>query len=147
MAFINKSNIEQIKTHKTSFNKKDLVLGSIIMFEDNTFGVYIPAKNFDLVKSINNLDLDFDSFIAYNVDHRNRPEKPFLISTDNYDDNLYHVKNTIKTSFSRGIDIIRVYYDVLSKKELNSSFLQDFGFNIENFVKNKRYIKRQPWHS
>ena len=44
-ALIFKDKRDWASTHITSFNKKDLVLGAVVKFGDETYGMYVPKEN------------------------------------------------------------------------------------------------------
>ena len=131
MALISKDNKDWASTHRTSFNKKDLVLGSVVKYGDATYGMYVPKENFDLTYDVFDIDPK-DLFLCY-ADYREDVEVMGLYS---YKDNLIYKDNDYR------YDVIQVYYDIFPEKDITKDFVVNFKNEIQKYVRGRKYIQR-----
>lgn len=131
MALISKNNRDWASIHKTSFNKKDLVLGSVVMFGDKTYGMYVPKENYNLTYGEFG-DIAKDIFLCYTTFSDNVTN----MELKGYEDNLKYEDG------DHEYDIIRVYHDVFPEEEITYSFVVNFKYVIQKYVANKKYIQR-----
>lgn len=131
MALISKNNRDWASVHVISFNKKDLVLGSVVKYGDGTYGMYVPKENFDLTYGEFG-DGPKDLFLCYS-DYRGRVER---IDLGAYKDNLIYIDNNYQ------YDVIQVYYDIFPEKDITKDFVVNFTNEIQKYVRGRKYIKR-----
>lgn len=131
MALISKNKRDWASVRKTSFNKKDLVLGTVIMFGDKTYGMYVPKENFNLTYGEFG-DEAKDVFLCYATFSDNTT----FMELKEYEDNLKYEDGNWQ------YDIVRVYHDVFPEEEITYSFVVNFKIMIQKYVANKKYIKR-----
>ena len=140
MGLLNKKNINRINRLKTSgsFKKKDLEFGTVVMFGDKTFGMFIPEKF--RTKYLQSIKEDKgDSFVCYAIaDARNYDTSPCYFDLDLFDDNLRYIKGGSTADY----DVIRVYKEKVDPIILNQVFINHFAFCIQEWIKNKEYIER-----
>jgi hypothetical protein len=131
MALITKDKRNWASTHRTSFNKKDLVLGSVVKFGDDTYGMYVPKENFDLTYEIFYTDVR-DIFLCYTI-HRNNT---LAMNLRTYTDNLMYKDSDYQ------YDVTQVYYDLVPEKDITKDFVKNFKSEIQKYVRGRKYIKR-----
>lgn len=134
-ALIGNKNISKASTHATSFNKNDLVLGTVVMFHDETFGMYIPKENYNLVRHIDEAENPDDYFIVYDMDSED-DAPTFAISIKRFNDDL-----TYTDSGYDYFNVERIYFDIVPKNKI-PEFLNKFIIRINEFVNRKEFIKR-----
>lgn len=134
-ALIGNKNISNAVSHLTSFKKKDLVLGTVVMFHDETFGMYVPKENYNLVKHVDEAEKPDDYFVVYDIDSED-DAPPFVISMKRFDDDLTYTNSNYDY-----FNIERVYFDLVPKNKI-PEFLNEFIIRINEFVNRKEFIKR-----
>jgi len=127
-ALINKKNISKASFHETSFNKKDLVLGTVVMFNDDTFGLFVTKDCYNMIKDISDVTGINDYFICYDSDSED-DAPPLAINIKDFEDDL-----TYNISYYDYFNVKRVYFDIVPKNKI-PSFLDNFIVNILDFVK------------
>lgn len=134
-ALIGNKNVSKASTHATSFNRNDLVLGSVVMFHDNTFGMYVPKENYNLVRHLEAAEKPADYFVCY--DSESEDDAPaFVIEVKYFNDDL-----TYNDSSYDFFNIERIYFDIVPKNKI-SEFLNKFIIRIKDFVDRKEFIER-----
>lgn len=125
------SEVDKRTLAKVTFNKKDLVCGEIVKFADDTFGVFVPWEEKDIInkldKHLTKEEIDIFSaapttfkegiFVSYKKD------KLRAVPVQLYEDDL-------TAAFAK--DIIRVYRQRVTKTIIMSS---EFFDGFADFVK------------
>lgn len=130
MALITQDNRDWTSTHRTSFDKKDLVLGTIVKFDNYTFGMYVPKENYNLIYGdfyTKAIDMFF-CYVSFNNMTVNIP--------------LREYNNNLRCIGGYNYVVTRVYYDTIPKKDITKNFITNFNTEIQKFVKDKKYIER-----
>lgn len=131
MALISKDKRNWASTHRTSFDEKDLVLGTVVMFGDKTYGMYVPEENFDLTYGEFG-DEERDIFLCYVTFN----DSVTIMELKDYENDLKYIDNNYE------YDIVRVYHDVFPENDITEDFVKNFKSEIQEYVKGRKYIKR-----
>lgn len=135
-ALISKNKRDWATSHKISFDKKDLVFGTLVMFKDQTAGIYIPEDKYDLVKNeFSHINDDEGIFMC----HELRDSNPVYQGLRDFDDELNY-QNSKEDKYS----VCRVYYDKVPEKEIKRIISHPM-YNKEMFslLSKKKYIERK----
>lgn len=120
------SEVDKRTLAKVTFNKKDLVCGEVVKFADNTFGVFVPWEEKDIInkleKHLTKEEIDVFSavpatfkegiFVSYKKD------KLRMVPVQLYEDDLTGIFCP---------DVIRVYRQIIPKKLILSDDYDFFG--------------------
>lgn len=134
-ALIGNKNSSKASTHATSFKKENLVLGSVVMFHDETFGMYVPKENHDLVKHLEDAEKRSNYFVGYDIESEDDAPS-FVIDTKRFNDDL-----TYSNSVYDAYNVERIYFDIVPKRQI-PEFLNNFIKCIKEFVNRKYFIER-----
>ncbi len=126
-----------------SFNKECLDFGTVVMFKDLTFGMYVPTDS-EIFKKLkkeyfNSANDSKGIFVCYDSSDHNWI---CWLPIENYNDDLtYHPKRRICNSDE--YDIVRIYDEKILSKDIDE-FMSTFTDDIVNFATDAKhkYIER-----
>lgn len=130
-----------------SFNKEYLDIGTVVMFKDLTFGMYVPTDS-EIFKKLkkeyfNSANDPKGIFVCYDSSDYNWI---CWLSLENYNDDLtYRSKRSIRNLDE--YDIVRIYDEKVPSKDIDEDideFISTFVDNIVKFAKDAehKYIER-----
>lgn len=136
MALISKDKRDWATSHKISFDKKDLVFGTLVMFRDQTAGIFISEDKYDLVKNeFPYIGRDEGIFIC----HELRDSNPVYQDLSDFNDTLEYLGNE-KDEYS----VCRVYYDKVPEKEIKRIISHPmYNKEMASLLSKKGYIERK----
>jgi len=115
------------------FNDKTIACGTIVMFDNKSFGVYVDET------VLKDIKIQF-GFLHLNVDDKfyvviiPEVKKAGYANVTVFDQNL--------NTYIKGWNIIRIYKDPLTKDELKSLDEKNFCSTIQNMAKSRKYTER-----
>lgn len=129
-----KKDIENLKN--LSFTKDCITCGTIVMFRDKTFGVYVDG---DIAKEIREHFRIFEARTSFFLCSTSKDDINFTYcSFAKIDDKLFH-------RLLADIDIVRIYENPLTIDEIKSfetNFKQAYT-NLVDMTKSRKYIERK----
>lgn len=136
MALITKDKRDWATSHKISFDKKDLVFGTLVMFKDHTAGIFISEDKYDLVRhEFQYIDDDEGIFLC----HELRASTPVYQDLRDFNDILEYLDDE-KDEYS----VCRVYYDKISEKEIKRIISHPmYNKEMASLLSKKGYIERK----
>ena len=136
MALISKDKRDWATSHKISFDKKDLVFGTLVMFKDHTAGIFISEDKYDLVKhEFPYIDGNEGIFMC----HELRDSNPVYQDLNDFNDILEYLDDE-KDEYS----VCRVYYDKISEKEIKRIISHPtYNKEMTSLLSKKEYIERK----
>lgn len=136
MALISKDKRDWATSHKISFDKKDLVFGTLVMFKDQTTGIFISEDKYDLVRhEFQHIDDDEGIFLC----HELRTSTPVYQDLREFNDILEYLDDE-KDEYS----VCRVYYDKVSEKEIKRIISHPrYNEEMASLLSKKGYIERK----
>lgn len=161
----NLSSMSKDKIDKIDFNEKSLCLGRIVQFGDNSFGMYVPCEEDELVVEMSKVadyhpnfnlhrkhkinyfftcDSDYTSLAVRQYYTKNNG---FMITAAGsyYDSKLLYVDKPDNWPRQMNLSIKRIYENVMSLSIIKANnFFDDFGKYMKDYVNDisNKYIER-----
>ena len=134
-SFIKAKDLDKISP-RISFKKKDLELGTIVMFGDETFGVYVEGTLSKTIKE----DFDFyDAEDKFFIGYVNSTSKPIVCYT-----NLNTLDDSLIDKYDDDSSVIRIYGKKLGEQEILEFTRSNFYTSINEIVSSiKEYKDRK----
>lgn len=133
-AFIGRKNIDNTSISVESFTKQSIRTGTIVMFRDNTYGVYLEGRIGEYMKD--KLEMS-DARNEWFISHARRGEPICFLDLISLDEDL---------RYKGGIDdydIIRIYDRRLKEDEIKRFTKKEFYHQISAIVNKMRYTERK----